>query len=106
MINSPADNEDETGVPHDCLEWCPICRGAELLEASIPPELQEQFRTVQRDALLMAQAMIESHLARLQDARRRSGSGAGGGWTDGRDGRRGDGDPSGKDPPLEDIPIE
>lgn len=51
---------------HQCLDWCPICRGAELLRAAVPPELQEQFQVVQRDALLLAQAMIEAHLERLK----------------------------------------
>ena len=51
---------------HQCLDWCPICRGADLLRETVPPELQEQFRIVQRDALLLAQAMIEAHLERLK----------------------------------------
>lgn len=51
---------------HQCLDWCPICRGADLLRTAVPPELQEQFQIVQRDALLFAQAMIQAHLERLQ----------------------------------------
>lgn len=58
-----------------CLDWCPICRGADLLRTAVPPELQEQFHLVQRDALLMAQAMIQAQLAKLnaqQASRQRS----------------------------------
>jgi hypothetical protein len=54
------------GGGHECLDWCPICRGAELLRAAVPPELQAQFQTVQRDALLMAQAMIAAQLERMR----------------------------------------
>ena len=53
---------DEGGAPgpgarhrcedHECLEWCPICRGAEVVRASAPPELREQLEAIQRDALV------------------------------------------------------
>lgn len=89
---------------HQCLEWCPICRGAELLEASIPPELQEQFRTVQRDVLLLAQSMIAGHLARMQDAARSTGPGGGRGGAESSR-RQAPGDPP-DEPPVEDIPID
>ena len=72
------------GTPaHECLDWCPICRGAELMRATVPPELQEQFQVVQRDVLLMVQAMIQSHLERLRNEA-----------------------PADADPPVEDIPIQ
>lgn len=54
------------GSGHQCLDWCPICRGAEMLRAAVPPELQAQFQLVQRDALLMAQAMIATQLERMR----------------------------------------
>lgn len=50
-----------------CLDFCPICRAADVLRASAPPELLEQWQTVQREALLTTRAMIEHYLARLDD---------------------------------------
>lgn len=82
------DEGDHQDGDHRCLDWCPICRGVERLEDSIPPELKEQFRVVQRDALLLARAAIDAHLARYAEAP-----------DQGR--RRGPDDPG-----IEDIPIE
>ena len=50
---------------HECVEWCPICRGADVVRATTPPELREQWQTVQRDALVMMRALIDAYLARL-----------------------------------------
>jgi hypothetical protein len=59
---------------HECVEWCPICRGAEVMRATTPPELREQWQTVQRDALVMVRALIDAYLDRLGDgSRRRAG---------------------------------
>ena|SRR5918999_5339727 len=59
---------------HECLEWCPICRGAEVMRATAPPELRQQWQTVQRDALVMVRALIDAYLERLGDgSRRRAG---------------------------------
>ena len=56
---------------HECLEWCPICRGAEVVKATTPPELREQWQTVQRDTLVMVRALIDAYLDRLGDGPRR-----------------------------------
>src|SRR6476619_8663543 len=50
---------------HECLEWCPICRGAEVVRATTPPELREQWSSVQRDVLLMMRSLIEAYLVRM-----------------------------------------
>lgn len=90
---------------HHCLEWCPICRGAELLRDAVPPELQEQFQVVQRDALLMAQALIESQLERMRTRPTPQGDSSRHGAPDAGDhGGRSTG--TGQGPDLESIPIE
>src|SRR6476620_4287556 len=50
-----------------CLDFCPICRTADVLRASAPPELREQWQTVQREALLTTKALIEHYLTRLDE---------------------------------------
>ena len=57
----PSHNEGE----HECLDWCPICRGADVVRATTPPELREQWQSVQRDALVMMRALIDAYLERL-----------------------------------------
>lgn len=55
----------------ECVEWCPICRAADVLRATAPPELREQWQTVQREALLTTRALIDSYLERIDgDAER------------------------------------
>jgi hypothetical protein len=49
---------------HECLEWCPICRGAEVVRATTPPELREQVQAVQRDVLLILKNVIDAYLSR------------------------------------------
>lgn len=81
---SPA--EQGTAAQHDCLDWCPICRGAEMLRSGAAPELRGQLHSVQRDSLLMLRALIDTYLQRTSP-----GTGA---ESDGADAReRGEGDP-------------
>ncbi len=65
----------------ECVEWCPICRAADVLRATAPPELRDQWQAVQREALLTTRALIDTYLERLDGDRER-------------------------EPRVEDIPIE
>lgn len=51
---------------HQCLELCPICRGAELLRAGAAPELRGQLDDVGREALLTLRALIDHYLERTE----------------------------------------
>jgi len=55
------------GAESRCLEFCPICRAADVLRASATPELREQWHGVQREALMTLRAAIDHYLARLDD---------------------------------------
>lgn len=59
--------QPEQHSPHECLEWCPICRGAEVLRATASPELMEQLQQVQRGALVSMRALIDAYLERLDE---------------------------------------
>jgi hypothetical protein len=52
---------------HECLEWCPICRTADILRASTPPEVRDQLHSVQRDALVAVRALLDAYLERSGD---------------------------------------
>ena len=77
-------NGSSEGLPqaHECLEWCPICRTADVLRASTPPELRDQMQSVQRDALVALRAILDAYI------------------------ERGGGGPERRRSPVEDIPIE
>jgi hypothetical protein len=51
-----------------CVELCPICRGAEIWRANGSPELRGQWQTVQREALVTMRAMIDHYLEHLDEA--------------------------------------
>lgn len=65
-----------------CVEWCPLCRAADLLRANATPELREQWESVQREALLTLRTLIDHYLERV------------------------DSDPGEPQPRVPDIPIE
>jgi hypothetical protein len=50
---------------HECLEWCPICRTAEIVRASFPPEVRSQLEDVQRDALVAIRTVLDHYIDRL-----------------------------------------
>ena len=70
------------GQSHECLEWCPICRTADVLRASAPPELRGQIQSLQHDALVTMRALLDAYIERVGESPARGGS------------------------PVEDIPIE
>jgi hypothetical protein len=49
----------------ECLEWCPICRAADILRANSTPELREQWASVQREALMTIRTLIDHYLERV-----------------------------------------
>lgn len=58
-------SQSEPHQSFECVEWCPICRAADVLRATAPPELRDQWQSVQREALLTTRALIDSYLERL-----------------------------------------
>jgi hypothetical protein len=65
---------DAAGHAHECLEWCPICRTADVLRASAPPELREQVQGLQRDAVVTLRALLDAYLDRVDDSSARRDS--------------------------------
>ena len=64
--------EATNGRPHQpqCVELCPICRGAEVLRATGSPDVRNGWQSVQREALLTMRTMIDHYLERLETADR------------------------------------
>jgi hypothetical protein len=61
----------DIGAPHaadgrECVEWCPICRTADVVRASVPPEIRDQWHDVQREALVTVRALIDHYIERLE----------------------------------------
>ena len=62
----------ETTDPHEhqpqCVDLCPICRGADVLRATGSSDVREGWQSVQREALLTMRTMIDHYLERLDGA--------------------------------------
>ena len=59
------DGESEpAGSGHECLEWCPICRSAELLQAAASPEVRQQILSIQNEAVTILKAFAAAYAER------------------------------------------
>ena len=98
----PPQDGEEKGNNHECLEWCPICRSADVLRAAGGPEVRGQIAALQRDSLLALRTLIDAYLVR-------SGPQAPAPW-DEPHARPGDPAPRPPahpaEPPVQDIPID
>lgn len=48
----------------NCLEWCPICRSAELLRTTVSPELRQQAESIQQEAIGVLKAFLDAYQER------------------------------------------
>ena len=69
------------GMEFECLDFCPICRTADVLRATMPAEFQQHWHAWQREMLLAVRSLLDHYIEHV-DAERR------------------------KVVPVEDIPIE
>ncbi len=56
--------DEQAASGHECLEWCPICRSAELLQAAASPEVRQQIQSIQNEAITILKAFAASYAER------------------------------------------
>ncbi len=64
---SPEDGEKDAGHHQGCLEWCPICRSAELLRGATSPDVREQIHAIQNEAVQVFKAFAAAYAERTSD---------------------------------------
>ena len=57
--NGSEENRPEEAA--ECLEWCPICRSAELIRGSAPPDLKSQLEAIQGEAFNVMKAFMAAY---------------------------------------------
>jgi hypothetical protein len=72
---------ERSGIEFQCLDFCPICRTADVLRATVPEEFREHLHNLQRESLLAMRALLDHYIHHLERERSRA-------------------------EPVEDIPIE
>lgn len=55
------DERSQQGSGHECLEWCPICRSAELFRTAVSPELRQQAESIQHEAMGVLKAFLDAY---------------------------------------------
>jgi hypothetical protein len=68
-------------IDFECVDFCPICRTADVLRATMPEEFQEHWHAWQKEMLLAMRSLLDHYIHHVEAQR----SGAA---------------------PVEDIPIE
>jgi len=98
--NTGAETGKNGGNGHadQCLEWCPICRSAELFKNTVSPELRQQAESIQHEAVGVLKAFLDAY------ADKASGSGPNPGRSDSRHSRDEPEDPPA--PRVTDIPLD
>lgn len=75
------DAGERGGIEFQCLDFCPICRTADVMRATMPDEFRDHLHNLQREGLLAMRALLDHYIQHLERQRARS-------------------------VPIEDIPIE
>jgi hypothetical protein len=58
-------------IEFECLDFCPICRTADVLRANMPAEFQEHWHAWQREALLALRSLLDHYIEHVDAGRRR-----------------------------------
>ena len=69
------------GIEFECVDFCPICRTADVMRATMPDEFRDHMQNLQREGLLAMRALLDHYIQHLERERASS-------------------------MPIEDIPIE
>lgn len=89
--------EQASSGSEQCLDWCPICRSAELFRTTVSPELRQQAESIQHEAIGVLKAFLDAY---ADKANASETSSAGSGTADPR--ARDDDPPP---PRVTDIPL-
>lgn len=49
------------GHGQECLEWCPICRSADLIRTTAPPDVRNQLEAIQHEAFNVMKAFLAAY---------------------------------------------
>jgi hypothetical protein len=56
-------------VESECVDFCPICRTADFLRATMPEEFQEHWHAWQKEMLLAMRALLDHYIHHVESQR-------------------------------------
>ena len=65
------DRRRRRGRPLDfeCVDFCPICRTADVLRATMPEEFQEHWHALQKEMLLAMRSLLDHYIHHVETQR-------------------------------------
>ncbi len=97
--SQPGEQQEEG---QHCLEWCPICRSADIVRATTAPEAIGQVQAIQNEAI----GVLRSFLALYAERSGQTGDDAGPSGADSGRPARGSAERQGRGPEVRDISID
>lgn len=65
----PAGGQRARSIESECVEFCPICRGADVLRATMPAEFQEHWQAWQKEMLLTMRSLLDHYIHHIETQR-------------------------------------
>lgn len=63
---------ERSGIEFQCLDFCPICRTADVLRATVPEEFRDHLNSLQREGLLAMRALLDHYIQHIERERARA----------------------------------
>ena len=57
------------GIDFECVDFCPICRTADVLRATMPAEFQDHWHAWQREILLAMRTLLDHYIEHVETRR-------------------------------------
>jgi len=64
-LNEAQARAERSGMEFQCVDFCPICRTADVMRATMPDEFREHLHNLQREGLLAMRAMLDGYIQHL-----------------------------------------
>jgi hypothetical protein len=70
-FNRPKSSADVRGraLEFECVDFCPICRTADVLRATMPEEFREHWHAWQKEMLLAMRALLDHYIHQVESQR-------------------------------------
>jgi hypothetical protein len=64
-----AHEERPGGLAFECVDFCPICRTADVLRATMPAEFRQHWHAWQREMLLAVRTLLDHYIEHVEAER-------------------------------------
>ena len=69
--SDPGSGARRPAIEFQCVDFCPICRTADVLRATMPSEFQDHWHAWQREVLLAMRSLLDHYIEHVEAQRHR-----------------------------------